>query len=341
MEGYNVPFAILAGSNKGRHKEMEISDKNKTGKLYNTQFLDGDTKLYEKLSNGKSVLENTLEAAFPVASKKPAIIGDSDRLRKEIGDKAYIEEQYGESLSDNVYQMIDFMREIGENSGFVLMGGDLPSVSTDDLEEFVQNSYEKNKDVVMGLVDMDEMRYAYERIRSPDTEWPKKFGIRFKDKKCSYTSCNPKLTFGTVFFIKDTLYEKNDLLHERMDEIIRLKRVFNEKENYPIIAEFLKDHGKAINKPPKNRLSLAYFALTNSTPLRRMLFGNLLSKAKNDYSMDVSELEELIEHKVLDNRLSFGIVRAPPMFGYDIDDKNDITIADNIIRARYQSENQS
>ncbi|MFP4656562.1 MAG: hypothetical protein ACLFNK_03200, partial [Candidatus Woesearchaeota archaeon] len=62
---------------------------------------------------------------------------------------------------------------------------------------------------------------------------------------------------------------------------------------------------------------------------------------KNDHSMDVSELEELIEHKVLDNRLSFGIVRAPPMFGYDIDDKNDITIADNIIRARYQSENQS
>ena len=330
---YKVPFAILAGSNKGIDKEKELKDKSRTGKLYRTTFLDGDTKLYSMLKSGRRVLEQTVESVYPVSSKPPLVIGDQNRIELALGNKKVdIRQQEGKSLSDNIYQAIDTMRYIGENGGFVLMGGDLPSINSKDLEKFIEDAQNEDKDVVMGMSDVDEMLELYQEIKNKNTKEPKKFGIRFRDDKDMYNSHNPRLTFGTVFFIKDTLYEKKDLLRERMDEIVRLKRVFNEKENYPIIAEFLKDDGFEIKNPPKGKFSLAYFSLVNSTPLRKLLLGNVITKANSKYSMSISELEDLIEKKVLDSNLSLGITRVSPLFGYDIDDRNDIEIANSIYR---------
>ncbi|MFW5852953.1 MAG: NTP transferase domain-containing protein [Nanoarchaeota archaeon] len=333
MSKYNVPFVVLAGKNKGKYKEQEMSDKNRSGKLYQTKFLDGDDKLFVELKNGKSVLENTLDSIYPVSSKRPLVIsGDEERLKQSLPYSSLdIEPQKGSSLTDNVYQAIDSMHRVGENSGFVLIGGDLPSISTKDLEEFIEQSYAENKDVVMGLADVDEMNALYPEISSDSTTKPKKFGIRLRDDKGAYASGNPKLNFGTVFFIRDTLYDKKDDLRDRLDEIISLKRLFNDTQNYPVLAEFLKDEHKEMAWQPNSKLSLAYFALTNSTPLRKLLFGNFFGRAKTKYAMTITEVEELIETKIFNSDLSLGITRVSPMFGYDIDDENDVAIANSII----------
>ena len=334
MSDYKVPFAVLAGVNRGKYKEQERSDKDRSGKLYRTDFLDGDDKLFRVLDNGKSILENTLNAVYPLASKPPLIIsGDIMRLKWCLPHhypKLNVEQQKGQSLTDNVYQAINSMHRVGENSGFVLIGGDLPSISTEDLESFIEQSYKEDKDVVMGLANIDEMRDVYSRVKSKTTKRPKKFGIRIKDNKEMYETPNPKLNFGTIFFIRNTLYEKKDNLRDRLDDIISLKRVFNDSHNYPVLANFLKDDDKEVAWEPKSKLSLAYFALTNSTPLRKLLLGNFLCGASVNYAMNITELEEVIENKIFNYELSLGIVRVSPMFGYDIDDENDLSIANSI-----------
>ena len=325
----DIPIAILAGKNKGKHKTQEEQDKSKTGECYKTKFLDGDRKLFINLKNGKRVLESTIHSASEATSRNPVVIGNSDELEFILkGYNIIIENQTGESLGDNVVQLARYVRDNMNSNSFLLLSGDLPSITPEDIQIFLDNAYSEDKDVVMGLTSVDEMDQFYRQIRSSQTERPKKFGIRFKDNKGVYQVKNPKLTFGSVFLLKEL--DKAETFREKINQMFEKKRLFKNPDNYPEIADLLKDDEVDVEKYPSSRLALATFALRHSTPMRRLLLGNYLTRARSDYSMSLTDTEELLENKVFNNEVSIGITRAPARFGYDIDDENDIDIANSI-----------
>ncbi len=331
---YDTPIAILAGKNKGKHKQQEANDKKKTGKCYKTKFLDGDTKLFIQLKNGKRVLENTFNSASQSTSRNPVVIGNSDELEYILKDSdVIIENQEGESLGDNIVQLSEYMKTNMNSTSYLLMAGDLPCVTGDEIEVFLKNAYLEDKDVVMGLASVDEMNKIYRRIKSRKTCNPRKFGIRLRDNKGVYETINPKLTFGSVFLVKDST--KAEIFREQLNNAFAKKRLFKNSDNYPELADLLKDDEISIDRYPSSKLSLALFSIKYSTPLRKLLLGNYLTKAISKYSMTITEAEELLEDKVFNNELSIGITRAPALFGYDIDDENDIAIANSIIKKKY------
>ena len=325
----DIPIAILAGKNKGKHKQQEQQDKRKTGKCYKTKFLDGDNKLFIRLKNGKRVLESTISSASQSTSRNPVVIGNSDELEFILrGYDVAIENQTGESLSDNVVQLAKYVKNNMDSNSFLLLSGDLPSITSEDIQVFLKNAYLEDKDIVMGLASVDEMNKIYRRIKSRKTCNPRKFGIRLRDNKGVYETINPKLTFGSVFLVKDST--KAEIFREQLNNAFAKKRLFKNPDNYPELADLLKDDEISIDRYPSSKLSLAAFSIRYSTPLRKLLLGNYLTKAQSKYSMNITEAEELLEDKVFNNELSIGITRAPARFGYDIDDENDVAIANSI-----------
>ncbi|MFW6024918.1 MAG: hypothetical protein ACOCRX_01105 [Candidatus Woesearchaeota archaeon] len=328
-----IPFIVLAGENKSKYKSKEWKDKIKMNKRYETEFLDGDKKLHYYLDNDKTVLENTIDSVTGCKyfdEDKSVVIGNKKKLRNLEGIIKTIE-QKGESLTDNIKQSLDYVYSNNYSGKSIILTGDIPSIKSSEISNFYSNAISKKSDLVSGMVDIKEMKnYISKYIISEDKKF-KKFGIHFKDNGNEYNRINPKLTFGNIFLTNENVYENMNELKERFQELTSMKRIFNDERNYEGICNLLQDNDK-IKDYPKTFPGLIRFSLFNSNFLRRMFFGNYLLKGKINYSINLNELEEIVQDRVLENKIDFKIARTSPTFGFDVDDKYDFYIANQFIK---------
>ena len=332
-----IPFIILAGENKGHYKEKEWKDKIRMNNKYDTKFLDGDKKLYYYLDNDKTVLENTIESILKfkyIDKEKSLVIGNKKKLRN-LEEIINVIEQKGESLTDNIKQSLDYVYSKNYSGNSMIISGDIPAIKHSEISEFYSNALFKKTDLVSGMVDIKEMDFYNLKFFNSKKRKFRKFGIHFKDNS-NFKRSNPKLTFGNIFLVNDMVYKNMNDLKERFQELTSMKRVFNDEKNYNGICNILQDNNK-IKEYPKTFPGLIKFSLFNSNLLRKMFFGNYLCKGRINYSVSLNELEKIIESRIFENKISFSVARTPPTFGFDVDDKYDLIIANKFINDRDQN----
>ncbi len=336
MQSNKIYSIVLAGENKDEYKKEEIRDKLKMNKKYETSFLYSDNKLSRYLNNDKTILENTLESIVNseiIDENNIFVIGDKNKL-KNLDYNVNILEQKGNSLSNNLKQSINEVYSNNYEKRTIIFTGDIPSINSSDIDEFYNKSIKKNynKDIIFGMTDLNEMNLFYNRyFKDKNIKKQKKFGINFKDNNSKYKRSNPKLAFGNTVIINKNVYNNINELERKFDELSSMKRVFNDSKNYEKICKIIQDDNKIKENYPSNLLELLTFSLLKSSFLRRLLLGNIILKGNINYSIDISNLEELVQNKLLDNKVSFSISRTPPEFGFDVDDENDFKIANNLI----------
>ena len=82
-----LPAIVLAGYNKGKYLERELSEKQRMGNIYGTKFKDGK-KIYEPQFPGsnKLIMEYSLDAILGsnmVDKDRSFIIGDKEIILKK------------------------------------------------------------------------------------------------------------------------------------------------------------------------------------------------------------------------------------------------------------------
>lgn len=319
MNSYRI--AVLAGINQGEYAHREQEQCEEFSKKDRTRKFRTDEKLSHRLANGESVLENTIRTLL-TCSPDVSVIGDPQFLGRNTTSSYTLVPQQGESQLESIEQAIQHLYKNGYQGKSIIICGDVPCITEQDINLFISKAEEKNADVVMGVSDIDELR-AMGVLN--------KRGIRAYDSAYEFDRVNPKLAYGNIFLTTKNVYERFDDVKDALDDALEMKKFVREPENYHKILNYLKDEGKTIRHVPKTQLGLAIDSILYSTPLRKMLLRNYLGGARSKKSISIPQLEKIAQSKLFGDVISFALSYSSPRLAIDVDDERDAEIANQFL----------
>jgi hypothetical protein len=319
MDNYRI--AVLAGINQGAYAQREEQQNEEFSKKDKARKFSTDEKLSHRLKNGRTVLDTTLETLLE-CSNSVSVIGNPDFLRQHTSSSYTIVPQRGQSQLQSIEQAVVHLYQDGYQGKSLVICGDVPCITKEDIDIFYMETSKKKDDVIMGLADIDDLR---------ELGVPNKRGIRAYDAAYEFNRTNPKLVYGNIFMITSSVYTQFDAIKNALNDALQMKKFFREPANYSKILEYLKDDEKTIATHPTTKMGLILGSLKYSTALRKLLFRNLLGQARSDKSVSVPEMSRIVQKKLFQDRITFSFGYASPRLAIDVDDEQDAEVANSIL----------
>lgn len=318
----NLRIAVLGGINKGKYAKQEEKQKKYFSIKNHSKQLNTAEKMALTLDNGESVLENTIKTLLEV-TPDVSVIGHPPYLELNTTSKYNIIPQTGKSQLDSIEQAIVNIYKDGFKGDGLVICGDVPAIEKKDITSFIDHAQKKNKDIIMGLSDIAEIR----KLGTPN-----KGGIRAYDSEGEFCNYNPKLTYGNIFLLSPKIYEQLDEVKKTLEPLLHIKKLFREPENYHKILEYFKDENKTVTANPTTKAGLLFNVMKYSNVLTRLFFNNFICKGKVPNPVTLPELNAFAQKKLFDDKLTFAFSYSSPRLGIDVDDEKDVEVVNKIMK---------
>lgn len=300
MSDYNLRIGMLAGYNKGKALRQELREKRRVEKLGCTNNLARGYKILRDVpGTGRTVLEHSLDS---VIDKEVFIVGDKEEIHEALPDlETTIYAQSG-SLLENIGICLEKGLENSFKGYLGIQCADLTCMKKEDWDDFEKKAVSLNKDVVVGVGIMQNVRdYIDSHPELKKAGELKKGEIRFYDNIGFCDIDFPSIHYGNTFLISSNMADRKEKLMEYIAPFLSMKKLVRNPSNIPKM-----------------------FTLLNPSQIFRLAASNILNTKNPNYYMRLSELVKIIEHKILRDKFSLGFVELHPRAILDYDDDTDL-----------------
>jgi hypothetical protein len=370
VETYRV--GLLGGYNKGKAQKEEEREKREMERKGSTSLFRGYKVLSRMSSSGRTVLEHTIDALLDsrlVDLNHSMVIGGKQEIYDEIGELPIRVLEQENSLYDNIMKLTRELYADGYVGNSVITCADLPAMRAEDLDDFIIQSRAAGVDFVVGMGNLKELEAftnAHENLKEYN-QFNKK-SIPFRDDSLSMNYLITDLHFGNSFFFTKNVYDHLDELGPKLEPLLGMKKLFRKPENLRRLAMYLKDDNVPRSKLPRERypildalanmenkdgketklavassylrgglqtIATISFGMKHSEFMKKLLKSHFKKDPMLDEFVSTSELEKLVQERIISDSVSFKMVEVHPRIISDNDDneidmpRNDIIIKNN------------